>query len=123
MIKRILIIDDDKEMCEELREILKDEGYNVSAALDGLEVKSLIEKFNYDILLLDLKLPGISGFDILKNIKEKDMKLKVIIITGNPLKTLLKEEVETLKLADEIISKPFDIEVVLGKIKELLNVG
>jgi len=131
MTKKVLIIDDDKEMCEEMTEVLKDEGHDISVALDGLEGKKLIEENHYNILLLDVKLPKINGLEILKSVREKNMKLKVLIITGDPLiKKLLKEkkgyenkEEDTLKLADAVIIKPFNIEIVLAKIKELLNAG
>lgn len=127
MTNKILIIDDDQEMCEEMAEILKDEGYKVSMAFDGLEGKKLLEKYDYHMLLLDVKLPDINGLDILKSVREKNLELKVLIISGDPLiKKLLKnngpyENKEILKLADGVITKPFNIEIVIGQIRKLLN--
>lgn len=130
MAKKVLIIDDDEDMCEEMAEILKDRGYYVSMAFDGLEGKRLIEKYDYDILLLDLKIPGLNGFDILKSMKERKTKLKVLILTGRPLIKKLGQREENngedkqeniLKLADGVINKPFDVETVLGKVKELIG--
>ncbi len=69
MAKKILIIDDDKELCEEMAEILKGEGYDVSTAFDGLAGKKLIEENHYNLLLLDVKLPDINGLDILKSMR------------------------------------------------------
>jgi len=126
MKKKILMIDDDEELCEETAEILIDEGYHVTTAFDGLRGKRLIEKYNYDVLILDVKMPGLSGLEILQNVKEKNRELRVVILTGKPLskelpggRGLKDREEEILKLADAIISKPFHIELLLGKIKEL----
>lgn len=130
MTKRVLIIDDDKELCEEMAEILEDEGYSASMAFDGLKGKGLIEKYDYDILLLDLKMSGLNGFDILKSVKNRDTRLKVLVVTGRPLdkrwlgegtNALEDKEEETLKLADGLISKPFNVEALLVKIKELIG--
>ncbi|MGA1867876.1 MAG: response regulator [bacterium] len=126
---RILLIDDDQEMCEELSEILEDEGYHVGVAFDGLDGMDLIEKQKWDMLLLDLKLPGLTGIEILRRIKEKDMKMKVLVLTGRPLsKNFLKDgngeeeddQDETLKLADGVINKPYNIEVMLRQVKEAI---
>lgn len=126
MKKKILMIDDDEELCEEIAEILIDEGYRVTTAFDGLTGKRLVEKYSYDILILDIKMPGLSGLDILESIKGQNKELKVIILTGRPLSKELQErrickdkEEKILRLADGIINKPFDIEVLLNKIKEL----
>ena len=126
MKKKILMIDDDEELCEETSEILIDQGYRVTTAFDGLTGKRLIEKYDYDILILDVKMPGLSGLDILQSVKEQNRELKVVILTGKPLSRELPEErsrkdreEKILKLADAIIGKPFHIEVLLDKIKEL----
>ena len=122
------MIDDDEELCEEITEILTNEGYRVTTAFDGLSGKRLVEKYDYDILILDVKMPGLSGLDILESIKEQNKELKVIILTGRPLSKNLQEELsyedkenDILGLADGIIGKPFDIGALLGKIKELLD--
>ena len=128
MKKKILMIDDDEELCEEITEILTNEGYRVTTAFDGLNGNRLIEKYDYDIVILDIKMPGLSGLDILEAIKGQDKELKVVVLTGRPLSKNLQEEQDyndkegsLLGLADGIIGKPFDIEVLLGKIKELAN--
>ncbi|MEW6088341.1 MAG: response regulator [bacterium] len=129
---RIFIIDDDKELCEEITEILSGEGYSVNAAYDGLKGKKIIENGNYDLLILDIKLPGLNGFEVLKSIRGKNIKIKIIIISGRPKNTSLMDENKiqkkiyideetTLKLADAVISKPFDIKIMLEKVRELLK--
>lgn len=130
MKKKILMIDDDEDLCEEMAEILKDEGYNVDVAFDGVQGKKLIDTIKYSLYLLDIKMPGISGLDILKYLKEKKIHAKVIVISGNSIisKLLKKEEnraengeKDILKLADAVISKPFDVDAVLRKIETLIG--
>lgn len=128
MKKKILMIDDDEELCEEITEILTNEGYRVTTAFDGLSGNRLIQKYDYDIVILDIKMPGLSGLDILEGIKGQDKELKIVVLTGRPLSKDLQEEQDyndkeesLLGLADGIIGKPFDIELLLGKIKELAN--
>jgi DNA-binding response OmpR family regulator len=128
--KRILIIDDDEELCEEVSEILRDESYHVSVANDGLKGYKMLEKNYFDLVLLDMKLPGLTGIEVLKLIKEQQIDLKVLIITGRPnqaKKVVQREgsyedkEEELISMADGIINKPFNIAKLLKKIDELAN--
>lgn len=127
MKKNILITDDDKEMCEEIAEILIDEGYGAETACNGLDCIRLIGKNKYDLLLLDLKMPGLNGFEVLKKVKNEFKGLKIIVLTGRPLNDSMayendnQEEFGTLKLADAILNKPYDIEILLSKIRELID--
>lgn len=130
MKKKILIVDDDEEICDELSEILRDERFQVEAAYDGLKASAMIEKGGYNLIILDLKLPNLSGFELLAMIRKKKILSKVLVLTGRPslnkkaLKELTaqsQEEEIILKLADGIINKPFDVKSLLSKIKELLR--
>lgn len=124
----ILIIEDDREMCEELAEILRMEGYSVDQANDGNEGKKMVDKGDYDVVLLDLKLPGISGSELIRHIK-KNREASVIVITGKPLTSELhemlepedQEDLDTIELADEFAEKPFKIEAVLRTIRKLMD--
>lgn len=131
MKKRIFIVDDDEEICEELSEILRGENFHVDYACDGLKALAMIGKGEYHLILLDLKLPNLSGFELLKTIRDKKKLSKVLILTGRPLlkkKQDLKEltppseeEENILKLADGIINKPFDVRSLLSRIKGMLR--
>ncbi len=119
MIKRVLIIEDDEEMCDEIGDLLKDEGFDVDSLCDGSKAISVVESGKYDLVLLDLKIPGNNSVEILKNVKDKRPATKVLIITGSLLKGPLAngEKKKQLRAADAIIQKPFDIKKLLRKIK------
>ncbi|MBN1798875.1 MAG: response regulator [Spirochaetales bacterium] len=122
MIKKILIIEDDMDMCNELNEALTDLGYQVHLAFDGLAGKKIIEKNKYDIIVLDLKIPKFDGYRILDFMSKKLIKSKVIVITARMKihyediirQNQEQEENDLLKKADSILIKPF-------KIMELIN--
>lgn len=121
MPKKILIVDDDEELCEELSEILKGEGYETQCVFDGLEGRKQIEKYDYDLLILDFKMPGLNGIEILKNIKKKGPKCKLFFVSGKPF---IEKSIESENLSgfvDCVLQKPFDIETLLSKIKTHLS--
>lgn len=127
MKKRILIVDDDEELCREMAFILEDEGYTTAVAFNGWQGLELSGKNKYDLYLLDVKMPGINGLELLKRIKGNNVGTKALIITGSLSiheltgKTVDNDCEAELQLADGLISKPFDVEAVLNKIKTLLR--
>ncbi len=128
MNNRVLIIDDDEEMCAELQEILADEGCQVRVALDGRSGKELMEKEQYRVVILDLKLPGLNGYEVLRMTKSNPNSPRVIVLSGRPLgenklhdrNVLQDEEEKILQLADAVMNKPVLIPVLIGKVKEYL---
>jgi len=79
---KILIVDDEAEVRSLLDELLNKEGYLSKACANGEEALELLKKENFDAVLLDIKLTGISGLEVLKNIRDSYKKLPVIMITG-----------------------------------------
>ncbi len=124
---KLLIIDDDEELCSELEEVLEAEGFSVDIALDGLHGLRCLQEKKYQIIILDLRLPGLSGYGVLKNIRKTLKTIKVLVLSGRPLgEPLLKEdgvsqddEEKILNMADLVINKPFMIESLLHNIKAL----
>lgn len=115
--KKVLIIDDDLELSEEMAEILEAEGYSADTIPDGPGGIELIGKNIYDIFLLDFKIQGMTGLDLLKEIRKKDTKAAVFLVSGRPgLDAVLKAE----NLSDAvrgIIEKPFNTQLLLEKIR------
>jgi len=126
--KKIILIDDDELLCRELSQLLKEEGFEAEAYSNSELGLNKLLKNNYGLLLLDLKMPKIGGREILKAAKERGLKTKIIIITGNPIfssflgKQALNDSTDSdeLGFADFIFNKPFDPELLLAKINELL---
>ncbi len=133
MIKRLLVVDDDEEMCEELADILGGEGYQVSLAFDGLKGKKLLSTEDFDAALLDLKMPGLNGLEVLKWAKEGGTRAKIIVLTGSPTRRDVEdgeklplnlengEKGKILALADGFLNKPYQVDILLKKLKGVLG--
>ncbi len=127
MTTKLLLIDDDEELCAELAQVLAAEGFKVDVAFDGLQGLQCLQKKQYHIIILDLKLPGLNGYGVLKGIRKTTKHIKVMVLSGLPLgEPLLKEdgvsqneEEEVLNMADIVLNKPFMVENFLQKVKEL----
>lgn len=126
---KLLLIDDDEELCSELTEVLEAEGFTVDIALDGLQGLQQIQSGQHQIIVLDLKLPGLNGYGVLKDIRKNAQSIKVLVLSGKPMmEPLLKaegiyqeEEERTLKLADVVMNKPFQVTEFLQQIKVLAS--
>jgi DNA-binding response OmpR family regulator len=126
MTDNILIIEDDKDMRAELSETLTDINYIVQTASDGLIGKKLLEKYKYDTIILDLKIPNLNGYQILNFIINKKIKSKVIVITARmkiEFEDIINQnqdnnEENLLKRANFILKKPFKIIDLINVIKQ-----
>ncbi|MPQ43574.1 response regulator transcription factor [Clostridium tarantellae] len=114
----ILIIEDDNDINNLLYEMLNNEGYYVKSAYSGTEALIYLKEKSWQLILLDLMLPGKSGEELLLNIREK-CKMPVIIISA---KEELGIKAKTLRAgADDFITKPFDIDEVLARVEANLR--
>lgn len=101
----ILVVDDDKSVCEGVASVLRADGYGVDMVFGGDEAMTFVGKNRYALIVVDLMLPGISGLDLLKKIKNKKPDITVIMITGYPS---IQTAVQSIKLgAFDYIPKPF----------------
>jgi len=119
---QILIVEDDKFLRELLFRKLKDNNFNVSVAVDGLEALKKIKDGGYKVVLLDLVLPGEDGFEVLKKIKEDPETNKISVIILSNLGQ--QEEVERgLKLGaeDYLIKAHFTPGEIVDKVEKILN--
>jgi len=111
----ILIVDDEAGPRESLRMILKPV-YKIYTAANGKEALALIQKENIDLVTLDLNMPGLSGIDVLKEIKKIRSDVEVIIITGYGT---LKNAQEVIRYgAGDFISKPFNVADIISIISK-----
>lgn len=115
----VLIIDDDRDVCNVLMNILTGEGYQTYSVCSGTEGLEKIKKKKYDLIILDLKLPDISGTEVLRQIRNFDKDVSVIILTGYP-------EVDTAiaafkNHAVDYIKKPFKVSNLRAVIQKELR--
>lgn len=114
----ILITEDDSAINGLLCDILTREGYNVRPAYSGTEAKMCLDQYDYDLVLLDLMLPGISGENIISDIR----KVKIMPIIVISAKISPNDKINALKLgADDFIGKPFDVYEVLARVQAQLR--
>jgi DNA-binding NtrC family response regulator len=116
---KILVVDDEDALRTVLSGELVSEGYDVRTASDGDEAISGLQKETFDLVLLDIKMPRLNGFEVLKFIKDKHPKTKVVMLTGF---ADLKNAIESKKLgAEDFVSKPYDLVDLLTTIERVLN--
>jgi DNA-binding response regulator len=116
--KHILVIEDDSLIRNEIVILLKKAGYQVDAITDFKDTMQQAMKYDVDLILLDLNLPGESGFQICKNLKAKE-SIPILILTS---RDRLSDEIHALKLgADEYLTKPFRKERFLVRIENILK--
>lgn len=115
----VLVVDDEDALRTVLTSELSNEGYEVRNASDGDEAIAELQKAKYDLVLLDIKMPRMNGFEVLKFIKEQQPKTKVVMLTGF---ADLKNAIESKKLgADDFVSKPYDLVDLLTTIERVLT--
>jgi len=116
--QKILIVEDEEKIARFVELELKHEGYAVEKASDGRTGLSLAEKGGYDLILLDIMLPGINGIEILRRIR-KESDVPVILLTA---RDAVMDKVMGLDMgADDYITKPFAIEELLARIRVILR--
>jgi DNA-binding NtrC family response regulator len=115
---RIIVIDDDQTIREVLRDFLQELGYQVILASDGLEGMEKIKQERYDLIVLDIRMPYVSGIGLIKIAREINPHIPVICMTGygvSPEKIAAEEEVNL------ILSKPFELKTLSQAISKLLS--
>jgi DNA-binding response OmpR family regulator len=115
----ILIIDDDFDLCTVLKEELVEVGYEADYVNNGDDAFPYNERHNVDLVLLDLKMPGKDGFDVLRELNEKKIKVKVIVLTAY---ADVKGAIESARMgASDFINKPYDLDELLITIRKVLQ--
>lgn len=116
---RILLVDDDKRFCEIVRRGLEESSYSVDCVHDGEEGINYAETGIYDLLVLDVMMPGKNGFEVLGRIRQKHIKTPVLMLTA---KDTVSDRVKGLDLgADDYLIKPFDFAELLARVRALLR--
>jgi len=115
----ILIAEDDPHIREGLLATLESEGYRVTAARDGAEALRLLAKSKFDLVMLDVMMPAVSGFDVCRDLRRRDRTTPVIMLTA---KSEEIDKVVGLELgADDYITKPFGVRELLARVAAVLR--
>lgn len=116
---RILIVEDEKEIADGTKRVLEKNGYIVDIAYEGLTGLDYILSDIYDLIILDIMLPKINGFDILRNARNEGIIAPVIFLTA---KSQVDDKIKGLDMgADDYITKPFDAKELLARIRARLR--
>jgi len=116
----VLIIEDEKVVCEVLEGMLVSEGHKVDTAFDGEQGVDIFRKKKFDLVITDLVMPGLSGWQVAKEIKKIDRNVPVIITTGWAL--IPSEDEDDKKNVDMIVKKPFTVNSLAEAIREVFKV-
>ena len=117
--KRILIVDDDDEIRELLEFDVSQSGYFVDTASDGKEGLNKALNNSYDLIILDVMMPKMNGFDVCKNIRQAKLAIPILMLTAKG--TIDDKTVGFDCGADDYLVKPFDVQEVLLRIRVLLR--
>lgn len=117
--KKILIVEDELSMIKGLKDNLEFEGYEVDTAMEGRSGLQKILQSGYDLILLDIMLPEVSGFDICRTVRREGVNTPIILLTakGEEIDKVLGLELG----ADDYITKPFSLRELLARIKAILR--
>lgn len=114
---RLLVVEDEKDLCDTIAKVLYDSGYEVDTCYDGEEALDYILTEEYDLIVLDLNLPGMDGMDILKELRQKNEETKVLILSA---RSQIADKVEGLDAgASDYMEKPFHLQELEARIRSL----
>ncbi|MBL8115038.1 MAG: response regulator transcription factor, partial [Acidobacteria bacterium] len=114
---RILVVEDDRKLVEVLRQGLKENGFAVDTAADGNQGLELALATGYDAIILDLMLPGISGADLLKELRARHGVAPVLILSA---RSAVEDRIRGLDLgADDYLAKPFSFQELLARLRAI----
>jgi two-component system, OmpR family, copper resistance phosphate regulon response regulator CusR len=118
---RMLLVEDEKKLCDLIEKALEAERYAVDVAADGQAGWALAEAYDYDLIILDLMLPGLSGTEVLRRVRRKNQQVPILILTA---RDATEEKVQHFEAgADDYLTKPFAFAELLIRVKALLRRG
>jgi DNA-binding response OmpR family regulator len=121
MNERILVVEDDPAICTGLVDLLRSEGYEVESARDGVGALERFRSFCPDLVLLDIMIPRMSGYDVCRSIRKEDRVTPVVMLTAKGQEV---DKVVGLELgADDYVVKPFGISELLARVRSALRRG
>jgi len=115
----VLVVEDEPEMRSMLADNLEFEGYRVTAVASGEEALQAVAGRHYALLLLDVMLPGMSGFDVCQQLRARELHMPIVVLTA---RTHEQDRIRGLDLgADDYVSKPFRVRELLARVRALVR--
>ena len=116
---KILLVEDDRELSNVITKALIIEKYNVDNAYDGIEALDFLQLGQYDLIIMDIMMPRLNGYETLKEIRRRKNNIPVMMLTA---KSLVDDKVLSLDAgADDYLTKPFQLKELLARIRALLR--
>ncbi len=116
---RILLVEDEKKIADSLKKGLSEQNYHVEVAYDGIEGKKLFESQKFDLVILDINLPGHNGYTLCKKIRNRNPSIPIVMLTAL---SATDDKIEGFDAgADDYVVKPFDFKELLVRIRALLK--
>lgn len=116
---QVLLVEDDLELVDALSRVLASRGFNLVCCADGKEALGWVRKRHFDVIVLDLSLPGLDGLEILQRLRDLGLRLPVLVVTA---RGSVDDRVRGLTLgADDYLTKPFDTEELVARILALIR--
>jgi len=116
---KILVVEDEKEMAETVAHVLRSEHHVVEVALSGDDALAMLRVSQYDLLVLDLNLPGADGLEICKTVRHQKRPVSILMVTGR--KTIEEKERGLDLGADDYLTKPFHLKELQARVRALLR--
>ncbi|MBS0422117.1 MAG: response regulator transcription factor [Proteobacteria bacterium] len=118
---RILLVEDEKKLCNLIARALEAERYAVAVALDGNTAWEMAQAHDYDLIILDLMLPQLSGTEVLRRVRHRNREVPILILSARDLPEAKLEHFEAG--ADDYVTKPFVLAELVMRVKALLRRG
>jgi len=118
---RILVVEDESKLAELLRQALHEEGHSVTVALDGRDGLALAQSGEFDVILLDVMLPGNDGFTVVRRLRAEKNRTPILLLTA---RDSAQDVIEGLNLgADDYLTKPFSFDVLFARLRAVSRRG
>ncbi|NQU57591.1 MAG: response regulator transcription factor [Rhodospirillales bacterium] len=116
--ENILVIDDDREMLETVEFCLLEAGYTVATVIDGQQAIEIFNNNHFDLVIVDLRLPGVGGLDLIRTFKQQsDVAIIIVSGLGEPIDKIIGLEVG----ADDYMGKPFELRELLARVRSVIR--
>lgn len=114
---RLLLVDDNEDFLDSTKDVLEEGHYHVTTATDGTDAVGLMKRDDFDLVLMDIKMPGLNGVEAFMKMKEQKPNIKAILFTAYSLPELVRKALE--EGVQEVLHKPFDMARLLELLEEV----